>query len=65
MTKFIDRINSELFVPRGMFLKLQEGYIMGAPIVPGMAQCSWFAIALNPKESELLKKEPNRVPLSH
>ena len=64
MNKLIEKINTQLFVPRGMFLKLQEGYTMGVPTVPGMAQCSWFVIALNPKESEKLKKEPKRVPLS-
>ena len=63
MKKFVEKINAELFAPRGMFIKLQEGYMMGAPVVHGMAACSWYTISLNSKESEKLKKEPKRVPL--
>lgn len=62
--KFMDKINTELFVPRGMFLKQQEGYMLGAPMVQGMSALAWFSIALNPTESEKLRKESSRVPLS-
>ena len=64
MKKFIEKINNELFIPRGMFLKQQEGYIMGVPMIQGSPQCSWFTISLNQKESIKLRKEPKRVPLT-
>jgi len=63
MEDFVDKINTELFIPKGMLLKQQDGYVMGSPSTPGAPQCSWFAIALNRAESEKLKKEPKRVSL--
>ena len=63
MDEFIEKMNSECFIPRGMFLKQQDGYVMGTPSLEGSPQCSWFAIALNAQESEKLRKEPKKISL--
>jgi hypothetical protein len=63
MEKFLGKMNAELFVPKGMFIKQQDGYVMGTPSLQGSPQCYWFVISLNQKESEKLKKEPKRVSL--
>ena len=65
MKTYIDRINCELFEPRGMWLKEQEGYVLGVPqSQTGGLKFAWFSIALNSAESKKLKSEPKRVPLS-
>ena len=63
MEKFIEKFNTDLLIPKGMFLKEQEGYVMGMPSTPGTPQCCWFTISLNKAESEKLKKEPKTVSL--
>ncbi len=64
MKKFIEKINQELFVPKGMFLKQQEGFWAGAPMMQGTAACSWFSIALSQTESAKLKREPKRIAIN-
>lgn len=64
MKKFIAQMNQELFEPRGMFMKQQEGFWAGAPRMQGHSQCAWFSISLNREESEKLKNEPKRIAMN-
>jgi hypothetical protein len=55
LRKWLQDINEELFLPRGMMAKVQTVYMS---IRGNLQITSWLAIAMNPSESDKLKREP-------